>query len=450
MVTIRDIIDFADSNKKLVRTDQVGDLRLFKYSKYAHINKVWTPELCEMRGTVIDVRTHELVSYPFSKFFNVYENELSVVSEDDRFEAVEKRNGFLAVVTVHNGKLLYHTAGSLNGDYKPKIAELLDEQRFLDVLDSRYTYMFEVIHPNDYHVTEEAVGLHLLGYREKFLGSPVIHDEATLTALARRLGVHTPKHYHGTLAELRIRLKDVDIEGYVLYRADGQMFKLKAERFLTKRFISYMSSNKLARLTEQGVREADEEFEEILTWILNHKENFDAYTHEERVLFVRRWFSRPIAFMMVGLPYSGKSTYVNRIDFLRELPQVSMDDEVERLCRARGLTYNTGYNAVAKEAGKAVKARVRDLIERQESFVWDGTNLTKKSRAKKLARLKANHYTVVAIVMPALNAFDEANRRLGRLDKIIEDPILESMRESFEAVTFDEGFDLVYNVEKGD
>lgn len=452
MVTIQDLINYADSHRKLVRMDQRGSLRLFKYSKFTHITRAWTPEVNEMRGTVIDMETGELVSYPFSKFFNVGEDFAPSVSEDDRFEAVEKRNGFLGIVTIHKGQLLYHTAGSLGGDYVPLIAEFIDEEKFLRVLDPNMTYMFEVIHPNDAHVTHEEVGLHLLGFRAKTLGSPIVHDKETLKALAKELGVHTPKHYVGTLAELRVRLKDMDIEGFVLYGEHGEMLKLKSERFLTKRFIAYMTEKKIEALSEQTIDEAEEEFQPILTWIFNHKDNYVTYTHEEKVLFVRRWFAQPIAFMMVGLPYSGKSTYVKSRKFLGELPQVSMDDEVERLCVSKGLTYNTGFSEVAGDADKAVKARVRELLDSHQSFVWDGTNLTRKSRAKKLNQLRASGYSVVAIEMPTLNPVTEATRRLSRLEKVIEDPILERMRESFEHVSVDEGFDMVYHVEitKGD
>ena len=450
MLTIQDLLDYQTKNPKLVRADRLGDLLLLKYSKRTFIDKAWTPEVNEMRGTVINTVTGELVAYPFSKFFNVGEPFAPQVSEDEEFEAVEKRNGFLAIVTVYNGQLLYHTSGSLSGDYIKLIKDMIDEERFLSVLDPKYTYMFEVIHPNDYHVTEEEVGLHLLGFREKVLGSPIIHDKETLEALAQQLGVHTPKHYHGTLAELRVRLKDMDIEGFVLYGSDGKMLKLKGDRFLTKRFIAYMNDKKLDGLSEEYIAEAEEEFQPILAWILAHREEYKTYTHEERVMFVRRWFSQPIAFMMVGMPYSGKSTYVKSHAFLAELPQVSMDDAVEKLCAERNLTYNTGFNTVVKESDSNVRAFVNELIVERQTFVWDGTNLTKKSRAKKLNRLKAAGYTVVAIEMPTLPPYLEIGRILSRLDKVIEDPILERMRESYEHVRLDEGFDLVYAVEAQD
>lgn len=446
MVAIQDLINYATNHRKLVRMDQKGSLRLFKYSKYTHITKAWTPEVCEMRGTVIDMKTGELVSYPFTKFFNVGEELAPSVSESDTFEAVEKRNGFLGIVTIHEGKLLYHTAGSLCGDYVPLIGEFIDEEKFLRVLNPNVTYMFEVIHPNDAHVTHEAVGLHLLGFRAKQLGSPIIHDKETLDALAHELGVHTPKHYVGTLADLRTKLKDMDIEGFVLYGQNGEMLKLKSERFLTKRFIAYMTEKKIDALSKRMIAEAEEEFQPILTWIYQHKDEYVTYTHEEKVLFVRRWFVQPIAFVMVGLPYSGKSTYIGSHSFLAELPQVSMDDEVERLCLARGLTYNTGFNVVAKDADNALKAKVGNLINARQSFVWDGTNLTRKSRAKKVSRLRQAGYSVIALEMSPLSPAEELNRILRRLDKVIDEDVLERMRSTYEPVGVDEEFDMVYHV----
>ena len=134
MLTIQDLLDYQAKNPKLVRTDRLGDLLLLKYSKRTFIDKAWTPEVNEMRGTVIDTAMGELVAYPFSKFFNVGEPFAPKVSEDDEFEAVEKRNGFLAIVTIYKGQLLYHTSGSLSGDYVKLIKDMIDEERFREMI----------------------------------------------------------------------------------------------------------------------------------------------------------------------------------------------------------------------------------------------------------------------------------------------------------------------------
>lgn len=452
-MTVQRLLDYANnpSNKPYIRRDVDGNLTLLKYSKKTFFEGKWTPEVCEMRGIVIDTDTNTIVSYPFTKFFNFDEPLAQKFEKDEVLDALIKHNGFLAVVSKYKGKLVVSTQGSLNGDYVPLIKDYINEDLFLSVLKEGYTYMFECINPTDAHVTIETAGLHLLAIRKNELGSPIIHDFKTLFEVAKQLHVETPEHFVGTLDELRDRdlLLAMDIEGLVVYASDGRMAKVKSPKFLGKRFLSYMTDNKIEALSPNTIAESDEEVQSALLWVYNHKENYKTYQHPLRVAFVRWWFSvAPTAFILVGLPYSGKSTLIRNTDFLRNLPCVSMDNEVDALCYQKGLTYNSGFKVVAKEAEQRVKTLLNVILNNRQSFVWDATNLTEKSRAEKLARLESEGYQVIAIEMPELSETEEATRILQRLDKVIDDNVLEDMRARYVHVQAKEGFDLIVKLEK--
>ena len=108
---------------------------------------------------------NKIVSYPFSKFFNRFEDRADTFDNDEIVYANRKYNGFLAIVTVHDGRLLYHTAGSLSGEFVERIGRYVKDE-WVNILDPNYTYMFECIATDDYHVTMEEEGLTLIaGWR---------------------------------------------------------------------------------------------------------------------------------------------------------------------------------------------------------------------------------------------------------------------------------------------
>ena len=81
---------------------------------------------------------------------------------------------------------------------------------------------------------------------------------------------------------------------------------------------------------------------------------------------------------MIGIPYSGKSTFIANNEWLSSMPIVSVDDEVMRLS---GDDY-TQWAVVIEEAALAADLKIEKLIERKASFVIDKTNLAALERQK--------------------------------------------------------------------
>ena len=193
---------------------QNGHLLLVKYS----IN-IWTTGFHDMakgsRGRVYDMRTWTTVSYPFDKFFNLGEvpethQDLikSYLAQADYIYATDKKDGSTITVSNYNGQPLITTNGSFDNDQITWAREILSEKYpiFLKDLPQGYTYIFELIHPENRIVLDYGSerDLYLLSIRdlttEKLLPLDEIH------AVAHQYGFPYPEVYDFTDLDTMVKL----------------------------------------------------------------------------------------------------------------------------------------------------------------------------------------------------------------------------------------------------
>jgi predicted kinase len=107
--------------------------------------------------------------------------------------------------------------------------------------------------------------------------------------------------------------------------------------------------------------------------------------------------------VMSGLPASGKSTAAARIAKERSIPVMSLDGLRAEL----GIDPEDNQGAVAQ----AAKERAKELLRRKQSFVWDGTNLTREFRGAVLglAHAYGARTRIVYVERPAAEVY-AANR----------------------------------------
>ena len=284
-----DIREYAEQNPKYVKARTFGDLTVFKYTSRTHFKNEWNDISLNCRGLVLNEK-NELVSYPFTKFFNRDEPMAAVFEDSDEVYAVRKYNGFLAIVDVYNGELLVHTAGSLDNEFCEMIKRYVRED-WKDILDPNMTYMFECVAHDNLHVTVENEGLTLIGFREKKIGSPIHFYRSELEPLANRLGCHCAEAFRTTFGEIVEKVKTVSFEGYVIHDVDPnhhKTLKLKSPTFLFKRFLAYMDERQYNKwVVDETV---EEEFRGIIEYFRAHKDAILAMDHDERVMLVRRFF----------------------------------------------------------------------------------------------------------------------------------------------------------------
>lgn len=293
MFKIEELSQYASNNRKEFVIRSNGDLTIYKYSPRVHCRGLWNEFNMETRGFVID-SNNRIVSYPFSKFFNRFEDRADTFDNDEIVYANRKYNGFLAIVTVHDGRLLYHTAGSLSGEFVERIGRYVKDE-WVNILDPNYTYMFECIATDDYHVTMEEEGLTLIGYRKKELGSEILFKERDLKPLAKRLGCHWAKGMTVRMSDLVSIVKTVDYEGFVVRSMDGKRcIKMKSPKFLRKRFFAYLTEQKADILDDLDFEEMDEEFCPLVHYVKDHKAEYLAMSKAERVTLIRSFFEKEV------------------------------------------------------------------------------------------------------------------------------------------------------------
>lgn len=142
--------------------------------------------------------------------------------------------------------------------------------------------------------------------------------------------------------------------------------------------------------------------------------------------------------MLIGLPASGKSTYLNEI--LVEYPDaavISRDHFVEEKARELNLTYDQVFKEHAEEIDEKFKKYVQQVRELQPDIVVnDKTNLTNKGRDKEVQHFKDSGYEVTYIFFEKperdVDHYVWKQRLSSRKGKFIPDSVIEDMLKRYE------------------
>jgi len=151
----------------------------------------------------------------------------------------------------------------------------------------------------------------------------------------------------------------------------------------------------------------------------------------------------PTAYIMVGPPGVGKSTFIN--DVLR-VPSISTDGYFETKATIDKITYSEAFVKYPfSEAKKALDEDLDWYCNNYLSFAWDQTQMSKGSRAKNISRIPPNYQ--IHCINFIVKDIDQWNRQLqSRPGKIIPEHVIQSMINSYEPPTIDEGFNKIWNI----
>jgi predicted kinase len=154
----------------------------------------------------------------------------------------------------------------------------------------------------------------------------------------------------------------------------------------------------------------------------------------------------PTFYMLIGLPSSGKSTWVNANVAALESGTVvlSTDNIIEQMAKESGTTYNQIWKDSIDAATKINYQNFRDAIRDRKSIIWDQTNLTKKKRKNVLSQLPWEYEKfAVTFDVPLEDIFTRVKERAERTGKNIPKLILINMFETYVKPTLDEGFNKI-------
>ena len=151
-----------------------------------------------------------------------------------------------------------------------------------------------------------------------------------------------------------------------------------------------------------------------------------------------------IAYILVGVPGSGKSTWVeNNREWTQDCSIISTDYHIDGFAESLDKTYSEVFEEYMP---KAIQMMVDDVATARNygfNIVWDQTSTTVASRAKKFRMLP--EYRHIAVVFPT-PPLDELQRRLSsRPGKHIPDSVIENMIKGFVYPTKEEGYDEIWN-----
>lgn len=155
--------------------------------------------------------------------------------------------------------------------------------------------------------------------------------------------------------------------------------------------------------------------------------------------------NRPKFYLLIGLPGSGKSTWLKE-NFIADHNNVilSTDDIIEELAADQGLTYSDIWSKSIKFATKEMNRRFDAAITVKLNIAWDQTNLSVKKRTSVLDRVPKIYEKIGCVFN---TPFDEIERRIKlraeQTGKYIPKGVLINMIDTFEQPSLDEGFDRI-------
>jgi predicted kinase len=151
--------------------------------------------------------------------------------------------------------------------------------------------------------------------------------------------------------------------------------------------------------------------------------------------------------MLCGIPTSGKSTYVEKLkklDYWKDAVVLSTDAYIEKEAQRMGMTYNQVFDDVIDDATRELELQLNMAKDKGRDIIWDQTNLSIKTRKKKLAKLPS--FYARGVIYFEISLEEALERNKYREGKFIPESILKRMWHQFEIPTRNEDFDYVEKV----
>lgn len=122
-------------------------LTIYNYTAKAQFDRYWVDVTLHCRGLVLD-RNYQPIARPLPKFFNLGEYQDKI--PNDVPNIYEKLDGSLIILFYYQEQWEVASRGSFSSEQAEMARVMLpDYQADLDRLDPNYTYLFEIIYPNN-------------------------------------------------------------------------------------------------------------------------------------------------------------------------------------------------------------------------------------------------------------------------------------------------------------
>lgn len=150
----------------------------------------------------------------------------------------------------------------------------------------------------------------------------------------------------------------------------------------------------------------------------------------------------PVVYMMIGCPGAGKSTWIKNQDWLNDAVIISSDNHLLKYAEKLNKSITEIFDEYIEVCINHMVDDLNNAINDRKNIIWDQTNLTKNSRARKLKMVQ--DYKKIAVVFRQRD-FDILSERLkNRKSYPIPDEVLFQMIQNFQEPSEDEGFDDIW------
>ena len=153
----------------------------------------------------------------------------------------------------------------------------------------------------------------------------------------------------------------------------------------------------------------------------------------------------PTCYMLIGIPGSGKSTWITTQPFAWNKTVIASTDVfVDMEAKKQNKTYSEIFKETMPGAVSFMAKTVVNAVKTNKDIIWDQTSCTKVTRANKFRMLPG--YTVVGVVFRTPDQTELMRRLASRPGKEIPNQVLQSMIDSWEEPVKAEGFDKIIYV----
>lgn len=239
-------------------------LSLYTYTEHCTYSGEWNPVNTLCRGLVVEDDTGRVVAWPFPKFHNHHDHAngkpWAPPLPDLPFDVMDKVDGSLAIIFRYADRWHAATKGSFESDQARWAQEWLDAHEAEDILPHGFTYLAEILYPENRIVVDYDLStLVLLGvYTDAGVEIPcdLVKDPWRIMGgrLVRSWACESLDHLVQCAAANRdfrhgAPLSGTDTKGYVVRFADGTRVKVKIADYVRLHAI-------ITRTSERTVWEA--------------------------------------------------------------------------------------------------------------------------------------------------------------------------------------------------
>lgn len=278
----------------LIQTKQSSrypSLTVHKYKKKVFFDNLWNDnlDLVESRGRVYNSEGKVVIN-PFTKIFNYEENGVTI-DPDEMCLVIEKINGFMACATwvPEVNDVVVSTTGSLDSPFVDMAKEMMPYAiEYIRNMKTIYTYIFEIVHPNDPHIIPENIGVYLLGTRSITGNYPYFTDhnnEHNLDITAQTMRASRPFYYITNFSTVIKDAKKCKHEGFVVYGEDSHtVLKIKSPYYKTQKLLARKKD--ILTLNKKLI---DEEFYPLVDHLMLNQSFFNSMEEQVRLEYMRNW-----------------------------------------------------------------------------------------------------------------------------------------------------------------